>query len=360
MQETKIRESNFELCRLFAIFSVLMYHGISYYIMKYNPENMYGHALWLPFRTAVSLFVLISGYFGIKATIMGGAKLISKTLIYFVPLQVFGVIHAQGNLHDLILSFLPISNGPYWFITTYLCLYMLAPFINEFLSGISDVKRVQLIIILSIMSLYLGFVGPVDGPLALGKNVVHFVLLYIIGNTIRYKKDCIDKMSTKTIVLFYLLIGILPVFFFCCVAHTKITYLMCLFDWDNGLFLFLSAILLFLLFSRIKIKSRVINYLASSVFAVYILQQQPFVASFLENFFYGLCPIDILPIKDSLMGTLSLALFVFIRSILYMGIFILIDKTLTPIWNIVSKFSSYLDVKLKLLFYKLDRLWTVN
>lgn len=351
MQEIKIRESNFELCRLFAIFSVLMYHGISYYIVKYNPDNMYGHALWLPFRTAVSLFVLISGYWGIKPSLMGGAKFVLKTFIYFVPLQIFSVLRDHGNFHEFILSLLPISNGPYWFITTYLCLYMLAPFINDTISGITDIKRIQLIIVLSMMSLYLGFIGPIDSPLALGKNVIHFILLYIVGNTIRFKYNSFEKYSTRSILYFYLFIGILPVFFFCCVAHTKITYLMCLFDRDNGVLLFISAIVLFLLFSRLKIKSRLVNYMASSVFAVYILQQQPLVSSFLGEFYYKLYPIDILPIEDSFMGTLPLVLFIFIRSIFYLGAFILTDKMLTPLWNTVSIFTAYLDNNLGRYFH---------
>ena len=83
----KVRDSNFELMRLFAIFSVLMYHFISYYTI-YSPDNKYGYIFWLPFRTAVTLFVFISGYYHIHFSIKGLVRLIVKTLIIFIPIEI--------------------------------------------------------------------------------------------------------------------------------------------------------------------------------------------------------------------------------------------------------------------------------
>lgn len=348
---TNLRESNFELLRLYAIFSVLMYHGISWYIMNYAPENMVGHALWLPFRTAVTLFVLISGYFGIKESVMGGAKLIGKTLFYFVPIEVASTIIRGGGLRDLIHAFMPISNGPYWFISTYLCLFLLSPAINQLLNEISIQKRRYLIIVLAFMSLYLGFFGPTDGPLALGKNVIHFILIYIIGYTIRKNEDRVNGFPIWILWALFILLNIGPVIFFVLFSETKLTYLMCLFDWDNGVFLLINAIVTFLLVSKWHFKSKFINYLASSVFAIYILQQEPFISSALREWFYGIWPFQINP-GGGVVETLNLAFFVFIRSILFMIIFIAIDKLLTPIWNSLNELYKRIDASLMTYRYR--------
>ena len=96
--KAKVRDSNLELMRLFAIFSVIMYHTISYYTLTYSPENSFGYVAWLPFRTAVTLFVLTSGYFGIKFSYKGFLRIIAKTWLLFVPFEIGAILIGGGQI----------------------------------------------------------------------------------------------------------------------------------------------------------------------------------------------------------------------------------------------------------------------
>ena len=82
------RDSGIELMRLFAIFSVIMYHFLAHYTISFSPDNKYGYVLWLPFRTAVTLFVLTSGFYGIHFSWKGLIRLISKAFILFTPFEI--------------------------------------------------------------------------------------------------------------------------------------------------------------------------------------------------------------------------------------------------------------------------------
>lgn len=94
-----VRDSGIELMRLFAIFSVLMYHFISFYTKNYSPDNQYGYALWLPFRTAVTLFVFISGFYRIHFSLQGFLRLVIKTIVLFTPIELLSVSLAGGGIN---------------------------------------------------------------------------------------------------------------------------------------------------------------------------------------------------------------------------------------------------------------------
>ncbi len=156
---------------------------------------------------------------------------------------------------------------------------------------------------------------------------------------------CSDKINTiPNWILWglFILLNIGPILFFSGFSNTKLTYLMCLFDWDNGIFLLFNAIVTFVLVSRWHFKSRAINYLAGSVFAIYILQQEPYISSMLRDWFYNIWPLQVNP-GGGVVETLSLVFFVLVRSVLFMIIFIVVDKLLTPVWNGLNHLFTRLD-----------------
>lgn len=82
---TKERESNFELLRVFAMFSIVLYHLIL------ESSKAFGYAeirtLQLPLHIGVPLFVLISGYFHIRPSFKGLAKLLLPLFAFYVPIE---------------------------------------------------------------------------------------------------------------------------------------------------------------------------------------------------------------------------------------------------------------------------------
>ncbi len=73
-----------------------------------------------------------------------------------------------------------VSATPFWFMRTYLCLYLISPVINLFLSHSNTKQRLALLCVLAFISHYLGSAG-FDPSLAGGKNLVTFLFLLRCG-----------------------------------------------------------------------------------------------------------------------------------------------------------------------------------
>ena len=84
---SKVRESNYELLRLIAMFFIVWYHLLLKFIVPVDDAPVY-KAIYLPLHVAVICFVLISGYFHIKPSVRGVAKLLFPLLMYYLPLTV--------------------------------------------------------------------------------------------------------------------------------------------------------------------------------------------------------------------------------------------------------------------------------
>ena len=70
----KVRESNFELLRLIAMFFIVLYHSLLKFIAVVDDNPIY-QAMFLSLHVAVICFVLISGYFHIKPSVRSGVVL---------------------------------------------------------------------------------------------------------------------------------------------------------------------------------------------------------------------------------------------------------------------------------------------
>lgn len=81
-----LRESQFELIRILAQFFIVLYHLFLFFVYP-KTGNPFHKAIWLPLHIGVILFILISGYFGIKSSIKGFIKLVGMVLVLSIPLE---------------------------------------------------------------------------------------------------------------------------------------------------------------------------------------------------------------------------------------------------------------------------------
>ena len=93
--EAKERESSYELIRMLAQFFIVFYH-IFYFYIYHLTGNPLHHAIWLPLHIGVILFVLISGYFGIKSSVRGFVKLIGMMIVLYIPLDLVNLLFVNG------------------------------------------------------------------------------------------------------------------------------------------------------------------------------------------------------------------------------------------------------------------------
>lgn len=136
------RESNIELLRIIAMWYILVHHLIVYAIY---PDVMIGqngvtseyvaYSLLEGFMyVAVDVFILISGYFGIKLRARRFWSLYLQCAFYGIFTYIFGVSIGVVPLvpHTFITKSVLIFShlSSWWFVVCYLMLMVVSPFLN--------------------------------------------------------------------------------------------------------------------------------------------------------------------------------------------------------------------------------------
>ena len=176
------------------------------------------------------------------------------------------------NLTECIKSCNVSAN---WFVVSYIMLLIISPIV-EYTLRVEYATLSKWIVLLTIFNIIFGYgMGRVNTN---GYNAVHFIYLYYIG---RFLKMSIDRglggtMSKYGILFFFLLSGCvaLPCFamsYFWGPINTRL-----LFAYNNP-FVLLASIALFVWFANLKLKSHYINFIATSIFGIYILHTTKFV-----------------------------------------------------------------------------------
>jgi len=271
------RRSGFELLRILAMAFILVVHvdGASLGFPDFRAVWSSGDWWRMTFEavaiTGVNLFVLISGYFTIRLTPRRLANYLIMCAFYawgifavhcFAVPGYFSMAHA---LHALAV----FSHSDLWFIRDYLFLMLLAPLLN---GGLDALKRTPTHLIGVVASLIVincwfgwwqsGQVNP------MGYNLMQMIMMYVLGYFMRclriekspwWASALIWLTSTSTIV--WMSASMPPARAFAYNQPMVIT----------------AACALFALFARIKFSSGVVNWIASSTFAVYLIHKDPYV-----------------------------------------------------------------------------------
>lgn len=270
------RNSAFELLRLISMFLIVFYHAY-YYVIGHAGLSQTDKAVVAPFHIGVIVFVLISGYFNIRFSLGGLFKLLAKWFIYFTPLLLFfSLANENISLGGVIRPFVFISHTPYWFMRSYLFLFLLIPLIEFCVKNMGKRKRWYLLISLFFMTTYMGLVKGLPMEYE-GKGVISFIFLYIIGDTLRYYEKWWKSISIWKILMCYVVLNTL-IFLGIKYGDEKISGIVFYLSYPYGSpVIVLNAILLFILFGHITINSDMINWFAKSTLSIYLLHVHPVV-----------------------------------------------------------------------------------
>ena len=335
MAETKVRQSNIELLRIVAIFLVMVAH-CNIWLGGGLPDATDGmtvmfwgkHVIASLASICVVLFVLISGYFTIKPSLKSIITL--WTQIFFVYLYVFifqTIVTGGGiNYKSLILCFLPFTVGN-WFVKSYLILMLLSPALNLLTDKLSRKGMLLSLMIFSIIALFWGciFNDPTAG-FNKGYSPLSFVYFYMVG---RYLRLYMNNEKSKWFYFgCYLLFSV--VIFVSLLAKQKWMLYYC-----NPIIV-LSAASLFMFFVKWNIGHVVfINWVASSVFAVFIFHTKEPVVEWLKN--YNIHKLNTLPYIEY-VGLMFVVLIAFFM------VAILMDKIRAYIFKPVLIFVSQIEI----------------
>ena len=153
-----MRKSNIELLRIVAMFLVLIVHAGFFSLGVPTPAEASAAPLTVLTRIffqsvsviAVLVFVLISGWFGIRTKVKSVVNFLFQCLFY--SLSIFAVMLLTGHATfdwKSIQNVLLFVNS-FWFIKAYLCLMIFArgklhPFVSALTSAVFWIKMVMYI-----------------------------------------------------------------------------------------------------------------------------------------------------------------------------------------------------------------------
>ncbi|MCB4809125.1 acyltransferase family protein [Tamlana sp. 62-3] len=323
----KKRKSNIELLRIVLMLMIISHHIIVHGLgLKnitsedfINTKLTYIEILLNSFFVmGVNGFVFISGYFGIKFKIKRILSIIVQAISYSVILYLGLCLinKVDFDFFSLSKAFFPISRNIWWFITTYIGLYFIAPFLN---SGMKNLKKTELIYILVGLFILNCFSSFAFGGISKsGYHLFNFIFLYLIGRFIRQTE--INIKHPKLIFLSCSFTISLLGFIF--IGINKTPFVWRLFYYNNPI-LILSAISLFFVFFNFKIGyNKQINIIAQLVLGVYMIHDFPNVRNFIAsivNFFEKNYNLALLPL---LLLTLILSIFIISSLIEYIRFYL--------------------------------------
>ena len=291
------RHSGIELLRILAMYLILLLHA-NFYLFG-NPDfcNITVNPLTVVGRTfaeylcivSVNVFVFISGWFSIKPSIKGFLNLILQVFSYsllFIIIRLFkdnNVMSFYEVLKDIL-----IVGKDYWFIVSYLLLYILAPVLNSFINASSRIVIIRVLFSFFSFELLYGWMNGLEN-FNYGYSTLSFIGLYLLSRYLSIYGCDLLNINKWLCLLYYFGLSLLSVLcyigiqFFSPIGHQSPFF----YAYNNPLIL-LASLYFFLFFVKLEFHSYIVNTLSVSSLSVYLIHTNPFFIQYFKIFIFGL------------------------------------------------------------------------
>ena len=297
VQSTKIinRNTSIELLRIISMIMIMFHHFAYHGNFEWNFNEVTLPHLWYDFilmggKVGVDIFVLISGYFLIENTekLFQPKKLLKfwgQVVFYSIMTYLLSVMLRLNafEIRQLIKVCLPITYPGWWFASTYFMLYLIHPFLNKLLHGLSKTEYQYLILM---MVLCWSIIPTATTQLFESNSLLWFVTLYgIAGYVNLYGGN--QKLQSKHYFSLYFMVLIITytvstTFLFLGTKKEEwSTHAIDFFEIER-LPILLMAITLFMGFVTLKMNyHKWINMIASATFGVYLIHDSSYIRYYL-------------------------------------------------------------------------------
>lgn len=318
------RETSMELLRIIAIFMVLVVHadfaalGIpeaDFSNFNAGLETLLRVGIEMASLVCVNVFILISGWFGIKPTVRGFMNFAFQvvfilTACYLVML-LFGMARFSGEGIAGCFCLTPSQ----WFVKSYAGLYLIAPLLNLFATQVTERQLRMTVILFYLYQTIWGFMSP-NSTVADGYSVFSFIGLYLLARYMRLNYE--GSRSSSWLWLYLLMTALSTVAFFTFPDSINVTSYA-------SPFIVVGALALTMYFTTLHLPhNRWINFVAASSFAAYLLHSAPSVMVHFLN--------SVRSVYASSPGLLALLTIALLLAIYYMAALVL-DQARIAVWN---------------------------
>ncbi len=290
--KAKMRESSFELLRIFCMFQVVFLHFMNHTNYLSLSQSVGGvHRLIALFLllfnfSTTYVFYLLTGYFlakkemtfqDVKKRIL---KIYAPMLFFAIAIPIALVSVGVYHLDDVNIPgmFFPFLSKTWYFLSGYILVIAFSPFLNRFIRSTNKKEyRNLLLLLFGILCIWnqLASLEPFNQFIRTdyvfvnqgGKSLYNYLFLYLLGGYLSiYVKDK-GKVEFK-----YLFIFLYCAIIQCVLIGLSKPYFAIATHNDN-MFCVIQAVCLVLFVRNLKFKSKVINYISSYALAIYIIHE---------------------------------------------------------------------------------------
>ncbi len=292
------REPNYEVMRTVAMFFIVVYHclthgvGDGFCFSVSNPtalSNLMFSDFLLAFSSiAVNLYVMVSGYFLVDLNFKMSRMIRTWTYACFYSIVITLLFMSMQLVPFSIVAlgkcFFPISTDAYWFVTQYIGLLILSPFLAILVKQLSYKQYLWLLIGSAFICLAL----IPDFPLAKRFHVAHgnsvwsFAYLFLVAGFIKHYQKKIPMAWLMTAALLVTLLTIGSEVFF---GYQNDSIHLFWLNY-NGI-PFVLSVIVFIIIRQMQISEsgiwKILVKLAPYTFGIYLIHDHLMMRSWLWN-----------------------------------------------------------------------------
>lgn len=274
------------------MFFIVIYHFCTHGIgsdYSFDNHSLYGvinlffcDILLVLSSICVNLYILISGYF-LVYTNFKFYRIIRTWFLacfycFIITLTFFFANPGSVSTVSLIKSLFPLSTDHYWFVTQFIGMLLLSPFLGMTARSITRPQYIFLLTALGFICLSLIPDFPLGKRfhIAHGNSVMFFTYLFFVAGFIR---RFVGQLPIKYLSVYIVVLLAFMLFLTLCIGKRH------LFWFDYNSIPFVLSVLVFVLFRQIKMKPsgmvKLLSNIAPYTFAVYLLHDHLLVRSWL-------------------------------------------------------------------------------
>lgn len=275
----KDRLSNIELLRILSMLGVLIVHADFGALGEPTRTELLSTPTYTIIRTfleafaivAVNVFVLISGWFGIKFRWDSLCKLLFQCVFFFLGIYficyIFGLVEIRP-LKGVYMSLMLSENA--WFVKSYLGMFLFAPVMNAFVEN-SSKRQVEIFLwcFFIFQSVY-GWISTGASFISGGYSTFSFMGLYLLARYVRVYKPQWSQWPMRNDIVVYCILSLITTLAIILSTYLDVYPLYAIFIRYSSPLIIAASLFLLLAFSKLSFCNKFINKVAASCFAVYL------------------------------------------------------------------------------------------
>lgn len=283
------RQSNMELLRCVAMFLVLVVHSDFGALGVPTAASFADSPLAETWRVlveavglmCVNLFVIISGYFGIRLTLRSACNFLFQVLFWAVTpyllLAALGLVPWSWSTFGDRWLF----GSDYWFPQVYATLMLVAPALNAYADSVPPRRLAGLLLAMLVVTGLLGGTDVWQIAYRRGYGLASFVTLYLFGRYARLSRlpMRVSPFTSLMVALIATLATAYAIIISILFTNGSEATGRCIsiFTSYDSPFVLVASMAVAVAFARLRFHSRIVNWLGASAFSVYLIHANPHV-----------------------------------------------------------------------------------